>query len=260
MTIKTKSVFYYIDGITSDNLYMNFIEPNQLNIELTAELRIGTYSMSQLVTEVQRALNDAGDNVYTVVFDRDTRIVTISADDDFDLLVTTGANSGASTYSLLGYTSNKSGSDTYDADEAFGSSYEPQYFFQDYKDVDNNVDGIRASVNESASGVIEVVTFGRRSFYEFNIKWITDKAQSKSSPFDEDLNALQNSRDFLDFAITKQNLEFMKDKSDRNTFDVVLLESTRKSRQGTSYELRELLGQGLDEYYETGILKFRKVE
>ena len=260
MTIKTRSVFYYVDGITSDNNLMNFIEPNQANIELTGTLQIGTYSMSQLVIEVQRALNDAGENTYTVTFDRATRIMTIAADDDFNLLVTTGSNAGLSVWSLIGFTSDKTGSATYDSDEAFGSAYKPQYLLQSYKDVDNNVEGIRSSVNESASGVVEVVTFGNRSFYEMNIKWITDRVVSKSSFLENNQNALTEARSFLSFCITKQNLEFMKDETNRDTFDIVLLESTRASRQGTSYELRELLiGEGLDEYYETGVLKFRRV-
>ena len=259
MTIKTVSLFYYVDGITSENLYMNFIEPNQLNVELTAVLQIGTYSMSQLMTEVQRGLNDAGDNVYTVVFDRDTRIVTISADDDFNLLVTTGSNAGSSTYSLLGYTVNGTGLATYDGSEAMGAEYKPQYFLQDYKDVSNNVEGIKPSINESASGIIEVVTFGNRSFYEMNIKWITDRSLAKNSFLENNQTALEDIRSFLNFCIKKQNLEFMKDESDRATFDVVLLESTRKSKLGTSYELKELIGNGLDEYYETGMLKFRQV-
>ena len=257
MTIKTRSVFYYVEGITSDNLYLNFLEPNELNSELTAILQIGTYSMSQLVTEVQRALNDAGDITYTVSFDRDTRLVTISADDDFNLLVTTGSNSGASAYSLLGFTVNKSGTDTYEGDEAFGSEYAPSYMLQSYKDADNNTDGIRASVNESASGVVEVVTFGNRAFYEMNVKWITDREIAKSSLFENNQNSLEDSRNFLDFCITKQNLEFMKDKDNRDVFNVVLLETTRKSRQGTSYELTEM--SSMDEWYETGLLKFRRV-
>lgn len=255
MTIKTKSTFYFVDGITSDNNYINFIEPTQDNIELTTQLQIGTYSMTQLAQELQRGMNDVGENDYTVTFDRDTRIMSITGDATFNLLVTSGSNSSASIWGLVGFTSDKTGLLTYDGDSAFGSEFSTNYPFQDYKDFINNVEGIRPSINESASGVIEVVTFGKRSFMECNIKWITNK----DSFIGKGAQALEDVRSFLDFCITKQNLEFMKDTSDRASFDIVLLESTRKSRDGTSYELRELLKQGLDEYYETGVLKFRKV-
>ena len=257
MTIKTKSSFYYINGIDSSNLYMNFIEPNQLNIELTATLRLGSYSMSELALEVERTLNDTGENNYTVSFNRATRFITISADDDFNLLVTTGANSGLSVYSLIGFTVNKSGASSYVSDLAIGTSYRPQFYLQNYVDALNNADGIQASVNESASGVVEVVTFGSRSFYEFNIKWITDRVRIADAFMENNQNALQEARDFMAFAITKQKMEFMKDRADVNSYDIVLLESTRASRFGTSYELNEM--SSLDEYYETGKLVFRKV-
>jgi hypothetical protein len=259
MTIKTKSVFYYVDGITSENNLMNFIEPTQANVELTAQLLVGTYSMSQLAQEVQRGMNDIGDNVYTVSFDRDTRILTITGDAQFDLLVTSGSNIGKSIWSLIGFTTEKTGQLTYDGDIAFGNEYAPQYAFQDYKGFVNSVEGIKPSINESASGVIEVITFGTRSFMECNIKWITDRTRAKDSFIGSNQSALEEVRDFLDFGITKQNLEFMSDISDRSEFDIVLLESTRKSRNGTGYELKEMMKQNLDEYYETQMMKFRKV-
>jgi hypothetical protein len=255
MTIKTKSTFYFVDGITSDNNYLNFIEPTKDNIELASQLQIGTYSMTQLATEIQRGMNDVGENEYVVNFDRDTRILSITGDATFDLLVTTGSNSGASIFGLIGFTTDKIGLLTYDGDTSFGSEYTTSYPFQNYKDFINNVQGIRPSINESASGVIEVVTFGQRSFMECNIKWVTNR----DSFIGKGGTNLELTREFLDFAITKQNMEFMKDSSDRSTFDIVLLEKTRKSRDGTSYELNELIKQGLDEYYETGILTFRKV-
>lgn len=259
MTIKTKSVFYYIDGISAGANLANFIEPNKDNVELTATFLVGTYSMNQLAVEIQRGLNDTGDNTYTVTLDRDTRFLTIAADDDFDLLVTTGSNIGASIYSLIGYTTERTGLASYLADEELGSEYAPQYPFQNYKAFENNVEGISPSINESASGVIEVITFGQRSFMEGNIKWITNRERSGDSFIGNNQTALDEVRSFLGFGITKQNMEFMEDISDRSTFDVVLLETTRKSRQGTSYELMEMMKQNLDEYYESGTLKFRKV-
>ena len=199
MTIKTKSVFYYVDGISSENNLMNFKEPTQANVEITAQLLVGTYSMSQLATEIERGLNDIGDNTYTVTFDRDTRFLTIGADAEFELLVTTGANVGISVWGLIGFSLEK------------------------------------------------------------NIKWITNRVRSKDSFIGSNPNALEEVRAFLDFGITKQNMEFMENIADRNTFDIVLLESTRKSRNGTGYQLMEMMKSNLDEYYETQTLKFRKV-
>ena len=237
---------------------MNFIEPNKDNFELTASVLIGTNSMTELAEKIQSALNDAGKNEYTVSFDRDTRLLTIVADDLFDLLVTTGSNAGLSVYSLIGFTADKTGLATYEADEAFGTEYKPQYALQDFKDADNSKEGIFSKINESASGVIEVVTFGSRQFYELNIKWITNRNMGKSNFLDNNQSAIEEARSFMDFCIEKNNLEFMRDLDNRSGFDKVLLETTRKSKQGTSYELTELLRDGLDGYFETGRLKFRR--
>ena len=94
----------------------------------------------------------------------------------------------------------------------------------------------------------------------FNIKYIKDGQPCSDSIYGNDPNAVQNARDFLSFCIGKSRLEFMIDEADRNTFETVLLESTRKSRDGTAYELRELYNENLLGYYETGRLEFRKIE
>lgn len=260
MTIKTRSVFYYLGDINEENNLINFIEPNKDNIELTGTLRVGTYTVTDIGTEFQRALEDAGQNEYSVVVDRDTRVITVSADDDFDLLVTTGSNAGLSSYSLLGFTSDKTGSDSYVGDLGMGTEYLPQFKLQSYVDAINFIQGIEPSVNESASGVLEIVTFGKRAFYEFNIKYITDRTRVDGSHIENDPNALQSARDFLTFLIDKGPLEFMPDRSDRATFDKVILERTREDSKGTSFRLRELLNEDLEGYFETGTLRFRRVD
>lgn len=260
MTIQTIPVFYYVNGITKDNNLLNFVEPLISASELTATLAVGSRSMTDLMTEVARALTDAGANDYTAVFDRDTRIVTISADSDFDLLVLSGSNLGLSAYGLIGFTgSDQTGGATYDGDGAMGSTYSPQFKPQSFKSFDNNNEGILSSVNESASGVLEVVTFGDRRFMEMNLTFITDRLRAKGGPIRNSQTAVADIRAFLEFLIGKSNLEFMPSESDLATFNKVILESTRKSKQGTSYELRELISRNLEDYYETGILKFRKV-
>lgn len=258
MTIKTRSVFYYIDPVTSSNRLMNFIEPTQDNIELTANVEVGGRSIENLTNAIARAMNDAGKLEYTVDFNRTSRLVTISSNDTFNLLVDTGSNAGLSTYSLIGFNGgDRTGSSTYESDAIVGSQYIPQFFLQEYKDDTNNSEGIEAAVNESADGVIEVVTFGFRSFLEFNISFATNKVQSKGSYLDNDPNAIENLNEFLRFCIQKNELEMMKDKNNRDEFVTILLDRTRASGTGTAYELRELISRGLDEYYETGALRFR---
>ena len=257
MAITTSPVFYYVDAITQENRFLNF---NEGSGELTAEINPGGYSPSELMTATANALNTVGTQVYTVSFDRDTRLVTISASSNFDLLVTSGSNVGLSAFSTLGFTTERLGGNSYVGDVPIGDEYLPQLPLQEFRGFEDSLEGVQASINESGSGIIEVITFGNRRFMAFEIKYISDRPVSgKDSIFGNDPNAVQNARDFLTFCISKARLEFMKDKDDRSTFNVILLESTPISRQGVAYELREQYSDGLIGYYETGRLRFREI-
>ena len=260
MTIQTKPMIYYIDGITSANNLLNFREPNAvITTEKTATLLVGSRTMTDLMTEVERALNDAGENEYTVNFDRSTRIVTISANDTFELLVSSGANIGLDPFSLLGFTgSDRTGAATYDGDTAIGTAYIPQFIPQAFKAFEDSLESVEATINESASGVIEVVSFGDRRFMEFNLFGITNVSKTKGNPIQNNPTGVEDARSLMEFLIKKNEVEFMINFEDVNTFDSMLLESTPLSRIGTSYRLNELINRNLNDHYETGVLKFRK--
>jgi len=260
MTIQTRPVFYYVDEITETSNLLNFSEPNIAPDELAATLDVGSRSMTDLMTEIEKGLNDAGDQDYTVTLDRDTRFVTISSSDVFDLYPVTGSNTGLSAFSLIGFTTDRTGLSSYESDVVMGGEYSPQFYPQSYKSFENNIENVQASVNESASGIIEVLSFGQRRFMEMNITFITNRPQSKSAPIENNPNAMSETRSFLTFLITKSNLEYMEDRDNRSTFDKILLESTKQSRQGTAFQLNELVNKGFEEFFETGTLKFRKVE
>lgn len=260
MTIQTKPVFYYVEPVTKDNNVINFVEPNIAPVELTAELLVGTRSPEELATEVSRALNDAGLQTYTVTFNRADRTLEIASDDTFELLFNSGTNVGLSVHPLLGFdTTDLTGQTSYIGQSPLGVEYLPQFIPQRFKDFQNNLEGIQTSINESASGTVEVVTFGDRRFMEMELTYITDRFKVKGHPISNNPNAVAEARSFLEFCITKSNLEFMIDRADRNTFETVLLERTRQDRNGTSYELTELLSQNLEGYFTTGLLVFRRV-
>lgn len=260
MSITTTPVFYYISAIDDTNFYINFKEPNQANTELSAELNAGSYSVSELASEVARALNAIGQQLYSVSFDRNTRSYTISSDDTVELLAASGSQSGLSAYSLLGFSSiDLTGAFNYTGDQAAGTEYKPQFALQGFIGFEDDVQAISPSVNQSSSGVVEVITYGTVNYMSFNIKYANDYPHDKGSSIAYDPNGVQNLRDFMSFCITKGNLEFMKDSQSRGEFDIVLLESTPASRTGTGYRLRELYSQNLLGYYETGNVKFRKI-
>ena len=252
MAIFTESIFYMLNPVTQNNYKLNFDEGAG---ELTADFNVGSYTVTTILTEIERAMNAAGTQDYTAFIDRDTRKVTISAASNFDLLISSGSNVGLSVFSLIGFTGvDLTGSNSYEGD-AIGFTFAPPYLLQSYKDFANNKVGISPSVNESASGEVEIITFGSNRFMEMNIKFVSSTKSIGSRKVNP--NGLPEAYDFLDFCIEKFKLEFIKDKTDTSTFDTVLLESTRKDKNGVGYELKE--DKDFLDVFETGVLKFRKI-
>ena len=256
--ILTNPIIYYVAPITSLNNKVDFDEGGA---DLVATLNSGTYTMTDLMIEVERALDVAGALDYSVSFVRATRLVTISAGSNFTLQVSTGTNVGTSPWTLLGYSggADLTSASTYEAPSAMGATYEPQFPLQNYRDIEDMKMNHKAVVNESAGGETELVHFGTRQFMEFNIKYITDNARVTSGMSRSDTNAVQDVRDLLDFLIEKNKFEFMKDKTSLGTFNDFLLDSAPGGKGGTGYSLKEMISQRLVGYYETGTLKFRKL-
>lgn len=253
MGILTKPKFYYIEAVGLNSRFISFDEGLG---EIVAELNPSSYSIEELMLEAQRAVNLVATQAYTFDFDRINRTVTISASSNFDLLVTTGSNFGLDAFGLLGFTSDQTGSNSYTG-AVIGSEYIPQFPLQDFESFDDNEESVQASINESASGIVEVVSFGRRRFMNLNIRYIKNGQPCSDSIYGNDPNAITNIRNFLSFCIGKGRLEFMIDQENENVFDKVLLESTPESKDGVSYRLKEM--NGLQGFFETGKLKFRRV-
>ena len=257
MALATIPAFYYIDGIDSNNRNGNFIEPNVGPTELTAVVADGDRSITDLMNAVQIAFNNAANADITVTFDRVTRLVTIASTDDIDLLVTTGSNAANSFWSLIGFTTDRTGGTTYVGDQPIATVYSPQFLAQNYVSFDDYEDNIEESINESAGGVVEAVTFTRIAKMEINFTQIQDRPRSKNSAIRNNPNARAEARALLRFLANKTELEFMEDRDNPAVFSKVLLESIRGNSAGTGFKLRELLPQV--DVFETGLMTFRKI-
>jgi hypothetical protein len=256
MTIRTFSKFLYGYTVDENNLFLNFDEGSG---EITAQLIAGGYTFSDMASEIERALNEVGTLEYTVTTDRDTRFFTISATGNFDLLVQTGSNVGLGIFSTIGFTgSDRTGASSYESDTATGIEYYPQMKLQDYLDAENNQSFQSSNINESASGSVEVYSIGEVSFYEMNIKYINEYLTRDNYLMKADASAIANVNNFLKFCIKKNPVEFVFDVDDNSTFETIILEKTSSDSKGTGYKLKELYGQGLEGYFETGLLTFRK--
>ena len=255
MGISTKSKWYYGHEITKENYTIDF---NEGAGALKAVLNVGIYSLTDFVTEVKRALDDAGNLTYTVSVNRDTRLITISAGSNFSLLTTSGASIGTSAFSLIGFSgADKTGANSYVGGSASGYEYKPQLELQKYVPFENNVKSSLATVNESASGVVEVVSFGSIRYMECEVKWVTDQTIQSGAFIENDASAVANLRNFLAFAVKKGDMEFMPDRDTTSTFYKCILESTQASSNGVDYRITETAQ--LQNWYESGKLVFREV-
>ena len=257
----TLSAFYYGHTIDDTNNLLDFKEG--VGSELTAELNIGEYTLTDFASEVARALNDTlgSSFTYAVTVNRTTRIITITATGgSFTLLASTGSHKEVGPWSLLGFSSDTSSATSHAASSASGFSWRPQFVAQDWVDFEDQQSAVDGVKRESASGIVEAISFGNKKIMDIRFMFITDKPMVTGSVFQNDTSGVSNARDFLEYAVTKADLEFIPDRDHPETFTKCILESTPDNKDGLGFKLNEMYARGLPGYYETGILKFRKVD
>jgi hypothetical protein len=261
VAIDTFSSFYWLqDEITTARQNINF---NEGAGELSAQVAVGAYTPTELSLSLKTALDAAGTQEYFVTFNRDTRRYTISAASNFDLLVSSGSQIGTSPFTLIGFTgADKTGSNSYTSNIEVGSAYYPQFKLQEYVAPGFFKQKIDPSVNEAASGILEVLTFGTRSLVRFRIPFVSNaQGLSDCRYILPDSNGVQNTLSFLDFLITKSKIEFNPDRDNASSeFYTLILETTGSGGDGTSYILRERTDESLRDVYDTGLLTFRVAE
>lgn len=256
--ISTHSKFYYGYTVTPENQAIDLREDG---VELAATLDVGSYSLMEFVAEILRAIGEVSAKSYDVTVDRATRKITIACVDAFDLLVNSGLRAGSGAWTLMGFTGSVdlTGLVGYTSDSATGKEYKTQFKLQSYTSSEDFRGVVDDSVNKSASGVIELISFGEERFVEFNMRYVTSRALGANSVVRENLTGVEDLRSFLRYLITKGPFEFIPDESDPSTFEKLLLESTATENKGTAYKLKELYDVGLPGFYETGNLKCRVI-
>lgn len=257
MALETKCKFYYGVEITTDNNIIDFSEGlGELNITIP----IGIYSPQEIALKIAGLLTDAGSLTYSCSFNRTTRKLTISAGSNFSILIATGSHAGSSIYSTLGYTGgvNLTGSSSYLAPSTVGYEFVPQFYLLDYVPFEHNVKSIQASINETGSGLVEVVRYGTKRFMECSIELITNKDFISSDFWTSSPTGLDDALNFMSYAIQKSKLEFMPNKDLVSSYYTVVLESTESDQTGIGFKLVEQLDVGSG-YYKTGKLIFREI-
>lgn len=258
MAILTYSKFFYGWTITKDNQYLNFSEGGP---ELVATLALGAYSFADFAAEIVRAMREAGALTYLVAYGVDDRSIEISAESNFELLVSSGTQIGQGVFGLMGFTgADLTGDDLYTGNLASGFEYIVQFPLQSYVKPDQLQGRIDASVNKSTSGEIEVVSFGTEKFMEAEILFITNRLMPSGTLIRSNATGFDDFIAFMQYAITKAPLDFFEDKDDTENTQIFILESTEESKDGVAYRAVEEYAKNLPGYFRSGKLVFRLIE
>ena len=241
--------------ITEDNRYLSFEDADGV---FGVDLKPDSYTHTCLIKELNKIMQSLEKDV-TFSMDRSTCRVTIKTDSQLDLLASSGVTRNM--FELLGFTTglDLTGQTEYLADTPMGKRYMVQFCPQSLLRCEDNKALKGATVNESISGKYECFHCGEESFFEFNLRFITDIKQDCFFMFSNP-TGVQDARDLFDYMICKRAVELTPDCDFRDEFYTVVLDKTPESRNGTGYELKEMYAQGLCGYYETGILKFKCID
>lgn len=254
MALTTFSKFYYGHVIDENNKNLDFNEGAE---DLLAELRVGSYSLSDFCIEIARAMSAVGAQDYKTTIDRSTRQITIFANDTFSLLVSSGTGSGNAPYGLAGFTgSDRTTANSYLGDTASGSVFCPQKWLQAYVPFEHGEDLGDASINDSVN-VTEIVTFGVNRYCEMNITPITNILQGSNGQLRANPTGLDEFLDFKSHLIRKRSIEFMPDENDADTYFKCVLQSSPGSKNATKLPLKKI--KGLVDYFESGKLIFKEL-
>lgn len=253
--LKTKSQFFYGCEILENE---NRLEVVQGSNTYVIDFQAGKYSPEQLANYLSYRLNDVLPSNFEVTFQRQTRVLLFTSDINFSIKIATSSFVGSSIFQNLGLGNTDSPLQLqWFAPNPIGKVFRPQFFLTSYVDSMKNKSLVGATVNETGSGLVEVVRYGRRGFFEFNIQYITNEPQANDF-IETNFRGVDDVIDFMDWAIEKRVVEFMPNRDEVENYHALILESTPQSQQGTAYRLDEV--GNADGYYETGRLVWREVK
>lgn len=253
MALKSYSKFYFGFRVTEENQFLDFREDGD---ELTATLTVGDYTLAGFATEVAVAFNKVGTQIYSASANRSTRIITIEADSDFELLPNSGAHTDFTGYPLLGFdvSSDRAPGTSHSGDVGAGFEYSVQFPIQSYIPHKVQRKSIDATKKRTITGRTEVIRYGIESRMSCEFLFITDIQQNGSTPVRTKEGGHQAAIDFLEYAISQGEVEFMEDEAKPDAFWVYLLDSTEDESSGLGFTLKEEYDKGLPGYWRTGKL------
>lgn len=251
MALRNSSLFLYGLSVTANNSSIDF-RAVALETPRQATLRIGYYSLTSLMEEVKRALEEVDPaRTYTVTADRTVaggtqNRVTISTDGAFfELLFASGPRTASTSAPLLGFpVVDQTGATSYQGNSSAGTRLVPNMVGYQYlsPSFDRKLFG---AVNVSASGEKEAIVYNTQRFWQVQFKFIPEETW------------LSEWVSLMDWMIQQKGLEFTPDISAPNDFFEGTLEATQADGKGLAYRVQEMLPQ-FPFQYDTGVMRFRQ--
>jgi hypothetical protein len=257
MALLTKSKFYFGVSVDPEN---NVLDIDEGTGSFPVTLAVKAYAPSEIATALSSALNQAGTLNYSVTLNRTTRLLRITASGAFSIRRATGPNSASNIYSVLGFPggTDLTGLSQYEGTAGVGFEFEPQFYLLDYVPLEHNIKSVKASINETGSGAVEVIRFGTKRYMECSIDFISDQKFIGDEIWESNVNGVSDALNFMGFAIEKATMEFMPNRLDVANYTKLVLESTESDSQGVGFRLIEMLDYGAG-IYRTGRLVFREI-
>lgn len=250
MALTAKSKFLYGIEVTALNNAIDF-KTSAGGSVLMATLTIGFYSLTAILNEIKRAMQEVDpSNTYTVTADRtvmgglENRITIATSGAFLSLLFASGPRTTTTVAPLIGFTvADQTGSTSYTGTSSAGTVLVPDYVGYNYLGTDF-MKKVNGAVNISASGVKEAVVFQVQHFWQVQFKYEPQaKVISEWSPF-------------LEWAIQQRLLEFTPEISSPNSFYEGTLEKTSDDGKALGYKMTEML-PNYPFNYDTGLMTFR---
>jgi hypothetical protein len=251
MALTANSLFLYGLQVTESNRSIDFKAASG-GPELQATLTLGYYSLTGLLAEVKRAMEEADPaNTYTASADRtissgtQNRVTILTSGSFLSLLFASGTRAASTVAPLLGYTStDKTGATTYTGSSSAGTVLVSTLVGYNYlpPDMKRKVFG---SLNVSATGEKEAIVFQLQQFFQVQFK------------YEPQATVLLSWAPLIEWMIQQRPLEFTPEITSPSTFIECTLESTSADSKGLAHDWKEML-PNFPFLYDTGVLKFRK--
>jgi len=251
MALRSPSMFLYGFQVTKANNAIDFKSIAGPGPTHQATLQEGFYSLTALMTEIKRAMQQVNPtNTYTVTADRtisggtQNRVTISTSGVFFSLLFGTGPRVISSAAPLIGFAfTDQTGFLTYTGTSSAGTTLTTEYTGYNYlgPEFDHLIYG---AVNVSAAGVKEAVVFQIQHFFSVEFKY---EPQSK---------VITQWYPMMDWLIQQRLFEFTPETIAPTVFIEGTLEKDTKDGKGLGYVFKEML-PNFPFNYDTGPMTFR---